>query len=57
MQETYNIIGKQKHQATELSSWQRKNRQHGTLQENGEKLARQMETKHLREEEKQESGF
>lgn len=48
MWEMYNIIGKQKRQTTELSSWQRKNRQHGTLQENGEKLAGQMETKQPR---------
>lgn len=56
MREMYNIIGKQKRQMTELSSWQRKNKQHGTLQENGKKLEGQMEAKQPREEEKQESG-
>lgn len=57
MLEMYNITRKQKHQTTELSNWQRKDRQHGTLQEVGEKLVEQMENEQPRWEEKRESGF
>lgn len=53
----YAIIRKQKLQTIELACWPRKNRRHGNLQENGEKLAGWMETKQLKVGGKQGGGF